>query len=216
MTSNLAVERTVDPVTSTLDVTVTGSGTMDEKSLPADAARDLGRTWVAVVLTLTYLALMTVGSGFLLMALVVDYLSLDHFAENMRLKVKLLLISVAGGAFGSSISASVSASQRFADGWETNRGVKWPSDLPKDKFVPRQVPQFIFRPILGAATAVMLVLGLVGGYLIAIQLEKLDWPLFRPEGLAFLSAVVGLFAKTFIDRVRAMFDALFGKTSKRR
>jgi hypothetical protein len=158
------------------------------------------------VFTLTYLALMTIASGSFLGALLVDYFTFG-------LRVKLLLISVTGGAFGSSISAYVSASQRFADGWENNGGEKWPANVPKDKFVPRQVPQFIYRPFLGAATALMLVLGLVGGYLIAIQLESLSWKSFRPEGLAFLSAIVGLFAKTFIDRVRAMFDALFGKSS---
>jgi hypothetical protein len=34
---------------------------------------------------------------------------------------------------------------------------------------------------------------------------------FSQEALLFLTFLAGLFAKTFIEKLRAMFDTLFGK-----
>jgi hypothetical protein len=53
--------------------------------------------------------------------------------------------------------------------------------------------------------------GLVGGFLIVTtgDLESAD---FSPEGITFLAILGGLFAKTFLERLRGMFDSLFGKS----
>ena len=82
---------------------------------------------------------------------------------------------------------------------------------PKDKFLARMSPQFILRPLLGAVMGLLVYGGIIGGYLITVQVENLSITSFRPEGLLFVSLLAGLFAKTFIEKLRDMFDALFGK-----
>ncbi len=52
--------------------------------------------------------------------------------------------------------------------------------------------------------------GLTGGFLIAVL--NPENASFSDEGLFFLSFLGGLFAKTFIGKLRDMFDTLFGKS----
>jgi hypothetical protein len=84
-----------------------------------------------------------------------------------------------------------------------------PEEEPKDKFVGRMVPFFLIRPFLGSAMGLLVYAGLTAGYLIAV-LNPADAS-FSSEGLFFLSFLGGLFAKTLIEKLREMFDTLFGK-----
>ena len=118
-------------------------------------------------------------------------------------------LCVVGGTLGSSISALISAAERISHGWEFSEGDKYPAPEPKDKFVARMVPFFVIRPFLGSAMGLLVYAGLTGGYLIAVKNAKADS--FSQEGLLFLSFLTGLFAKTFIEKLRKMFDTLFGK-----
>ncbi len=119
-------------------------------------------------------------------------------------------LCVLGGTLGSGISALTSAAERISNGWEFTNGAKYPDPEPKDKFVARMVPFFIIRPFLGSAMGLLVYVGLSGGYLIAVKDAKPDS--FSPEGLLFLALLGGLFAKTFIEKLRSMFDTLFGKS----
>jgi hypothetical protein len=125
------------------------------------------------------------------------------------LGVKPILLCVLGGTLGSSISALLSAADRISHGWEFSGGEKYPTPEPKDKFVARMVPFFIVRPFLGSAMGLLVYVGLTGGYLIAVQ--NAEQATFSREGLLFLAFLGGLFAKTFIEKLRTMFDTLFGK-----
>jgi hypothetical protein len=119
------------------------------------------------------------------------------------------VLSVVGGALGSSVSALISAAERISHGWELSSGVKYPAENPKNKFVARMMPFFIIRPFLGAAVGFLAYVGIVGGFLIAV--ENADATQFSGEGLLFITILTGLFAKTFLEKMRAAFDTLFGK-----
>jgi hypothetical protein len=125
------------------------------------------------------------------------------------LGVRGALISVVGGTLGSSISALVSAAERVSHGWELSGGVKYPEGGPKDKFVARMAPFFIIRPFLGSTVGFLAYVGIVGGFLIAV--ENANATQFSDEGLLFITILTGLFAKTFLEKMRAAFDTLFGK-----
>ena len=122
---------------------------------------------------------------------------------------RTIWLCVVGGTLGSSISALLSAADRISHGWEFSEGHKDPAAEPKDKFVGRMAPFFIIRPFLGSAMGLLVYVGLTGGYLIAVQ--NAQGVTFSREGLLFLAFVGGLFAKTFLEKLRAMFDTLFGK-----
>jgi hypothetical protein len=119
-----------------------------------------------------------------------------------------ILLCVTGGTLGSCISALLSAAERISHGWEFSKGDKYPTAEPKDKFVARMVPFFMVRPFLGSAMGLLVYAGVTGGYLIAV--ENAQAATFSRQGLLFFSFLAGLFAKTFIEKLRAMFDTFFG------
>ncbi|MER3483695.1 MAG: hypothetical protein C4332_11635 [Meiothermus sp.] len=126
----------------------------------------------------------------------------------------LTLFCVATGFLGSSLSALISAADRISNGWETSNGGKWPKNAKKeDRFGSRMVGWFLVRPLLGAAMGFLVYIGVVGGYLIAVvATTKPPSPGdFNPYALGFLSLLGGLFAKTFLERLKDAFDTLFGK-----
>ena len=125
------------------------------------------------------------------------------------LDVRGPLIGVVGGTLGSSISALVSAAERISHGWGFLGGAKYPADGPKDTFVARIAPFFITRPFLGSAVGFLAYVGIVGGFLIAV--EDAGAAQFSDEGLLFITTLTGLFAKTFLEKMRAAFDTLLGK-----
>lgn len=122
--------------------------------------------------------------------------------------VRGILLCVLGGTLGSAISALLSAAERISHGWEFSEGDRYPTPEPKDKFVLRMVPFFLVRPFLGSAMGLLVYAGLTSGYLIAV--ENAQDATFSRQGLLFFSFLGGLFAKTFIEKLRAMFDTFFG------
>jgi hypothetical protein len=120
-----------------------------------------------------------------------------------------LLICLAAATLGSALSSLVSAGNRIANGWELADGTKKPEGGTADKFTARMTALFVMRPLLGGILGAILYVGLRSGYVIPV--ENASEIRFTKEGLTFLSFLVGLSAKTFIDRLRSMFDSLFGK-----
>ena len=51
--------------------------------------------------------------------------------------------------------------------------------------------------------------GITGGYVIAVQNGGATENTFSREGLLFLAFLGGLFAKTFLEKLRNTFDVLF-------
>lgn len=125
----------------------------------------------------------------------------------------VILLCIVGGTLGSCVSALISAADRISLGWELSGPVKVPpvadTNGKPDRFVRGMVPFFLVRPFLGSAMGLVVYAGITGGYLIAVQNPGRAG--FSREGLLFLAILVGLFAKTFIEKLRVMFDALFGK-----
>jgi hypothetical protein len=119
-------------------------------------------------------------------------------------------LSFVGGALGSAISAAISAAQRVANGWELATGDKFPETGPPDKFVAKMAPFFLLRPFLGAATGFLVYVGVVGGFLVAASEPPRPGDDLEPYGVLFLAILGGIFAKTFLERLRAAFDTLFG------
>ncbi len=120
-----------------------------------------------------------------------------------------ILISIVGGGLGSSVSALMSVAERVSHGWESRGGYKFPKEGKEDKFVAKMIPIFCIRPLFGATMGIVLYLGIEGGFLLALESPK--EVAFSNEGLAFLSVLIGIFAKTFLEKLRAAFDVLFGK-----
>jgi hypothetical protein len=124
---------------------------------------------------------------------------------------RLVIISALGGALGSAVSALTSTCDRIGAGFELEDGTKWPQKNPPGKFVMRMVPWLLVRPVFGAVMGTLLFAGFVGGFLIATTQTPKQ---FSPAGLLFLSLLSGLFAKTFVARLRVMFKTLLGDTEE--
>jgi hypothetical protein len=125
-------------------------------------------------------------------------------------RLQNILLCIVAGTMGSGVSAALSAADRISHGWELGKGTKLPKLEPKDKFVRRMVPFFMIRPFLGSAMGLLIYAGLTAGYLIAVV--NPGKASFSDQGLFFLSFLGGLFAKTFIEKLRDTFDTLFGKS----
>jgi hypothetical protein len=169
--------------------------------------------WKLAVLVICWLILTTLGSiGLAVPILTKLFETVDAVdavnAPSPYANAWRALLCVLGGTLGSSISALVSAVERVSHGWEFSGGDKYPSAGLEDKFVARMVPFFIVRPFLGSAMGLIVYVGLRSGYLIAV--EQAGQATFSRDGLMFLSFLGGLFAKKFIEKLRAMFDTLIG------
>jgi len=182
---------------------------VDERSMKMNNSRDVEREIATLrksaFVVVTWLALLCVSSLGISIGLLTKWAvaGITHF-ETQR-----ILLCVAGGTLGSAISALVSAAERISHGWELSGGEKYPAETPKDRFVARMVPLFIIRPFLGSAMGLLVYAGVTSGYLIAV--ENAGQAIFSRQALLFFSFLGGLFAKTFIEKLRAMFDAFFGK-----
>ena len=120
-----------------------------------------------------------------------------------------VLLCIFAGTLGSSVMALRSIIERIAHGWELSDATKLPEIEPKDKFVAKMVPGFVARPLLGAAVGYLIYLAVVGGFWIVISPSgEVE---FRPLGLAFLALLGGLFAKTLLEKLKGVFDNIFGK-----
>jgi hypothetical protein len=155
-------------------------------------------------LVITWLVLLTLLS----LGLTVAFLGKWVVFGITDLSDQRIMLCIAGGTLGSSVSALVSAAERISHGWEFSLGDKYPASEPTDKFVARMLPFFIIRPFLGAAMGLLIYAGVTGGYLIAV--ENAQNVTFSRQALLFFSFLGGLSAKTFIEKLRGMFDTLFG------
>jgi hypothetical protein len=120
----------------------------------------------------------------------------------------LAILALLGGALGAAISAIVLTCDRYSAGVELADGTTWPArEKPIPRFNERMVPFLVLRPVLGAVMGLLVYAGFVGGYLISTTKAP---EAFSPQGLVFTSVLSGLFAKTFLARVRLVFKALLG------
>ncbi len=168
---------------------------------PNDRDRELARLRVAFQRLLIFLAgvgvAAGVGIGFAL-------------AWDSNGSPRLLLLGGLGGAVGGVLSAAVSAMDRYANGFELMEGEAIPAQQPKptQRFSDRMLPQFYFRPALGAGVGVLAFAGLVAGVLFSTP--SASGSTIVPESVLFFSLISGLFAKTLIERLKKGFKALVG------
>jgi hypothetical protein len=130
---------------------------------------------------------------------------------------RLLLLSGLGGAVGGVLSAGVSAMDRYSNGFELLDGQKVPLDAPPParptgRFSVRMLPQFYFRPLLGAGMGMIAFAGMVAGVLFSTRTTSPD--ALVPESVLFFSLVSGLFAKTLIERLKTGFKAMVGASDR--
>lgn len=158
---------------------------------------------------LVWLLVLSLGS----IAVGLFLLTADVGKHSLNVDMLNALLCVLGGTLGSSVSALISVANRIANGWEFEDGTKYPKKKPRDKFVARMVPWFIVRPFLGSAMGLLVYVGIKGGYLIAVQnaSQGTSHGTFSREGLLFFAFLGGLFAKTFLEKLKMTFDSLFGK-----
>ena len=159
----------------------------------------------SAAVVITWLLLFTIVS----LSLTVLFLAKETILGITDLSTQRIMLCVVGGTLGSAMSALVSAVERLSNGWELSGGCKLPAPEPKDKFVARMVPSFLIRPFLGSAIGLFVYAGVTSGYLIAV--ENPQEATFSRQALLFFAFLAGLFAKTLIEKLRAMFDAFFGR-----
>lgn len=123
---------------------------------------------------------------------------------------RLLLLGALGGCLGGVLSAAVSAMDRFANGFEMLEGEAIPpqGDKRTQRFSVRMLPQFYFRPALGAGVGVLAFAGLLAGVLFSAPSTTPSSVV--PESVLFFSLTSGLFAKTLIERLKVGFKTMVG------
>jgi hypothetical protein len=125
---------------------------------------------------------------------------------------RLAVLALLGGALGAGVSALVQTCDRYAAGLELLDGSVWPpSEKRVLRFSEHQVPFLVMRPVLGAVMGLIVYAGFIGGFLISTTKAPES---FSPQGMVFLAVVSGLFAKTFLARVRIVFRAMLGEADK--
>jgi hypothetical protein len=154
------------------------------------------------------LAVLTVTAGGCLGGIVV----LMPHAFSSTDAQRLAVLSLLGGTLGAAISGLVQTCDRYATGFELLDGTSWPpNEKPMQRFSERCVPFLVLRPVLGAVMGLIVYAGFVGGFLISTTSAP---PNFSPQGMVFLAVLSGLFAKTFLARVRVVFKAMLGDGGK--
>jgi hypothetical protein len=132
------------------------------------------------------------------------------FSSKINDELRRCLLCLTSGVLGSATSAFISSLDRRAHGWEIG-GVKIPPG-EGERFNEKIVPFFLGRPLLGF---------LVG---LLVYTAGMAEVLFKPEGttdpaksvyrLVFYSLLAGLFAKSLIEKLKAIFDYVFGARQK--
>lgn len=126
---------------------------------------------------------------------------------------RLALLSMLAGALGAAVSAIVLLCDRYQAGFALADGsVHPPSEKPRARFHDGLVPYLALRPVLGAVMGLIVYAGFVGGFLIATTTNAPTH--FSPQGIVFASVLSGLFAKTFLARMRMVFKSLLGEDAK--
>src|SRR3954469_24244096 len=130
----------------------------------------------------------------------------NSFASNDA--QRLAVLAMLAGALGASISGLVQTCDRYSGGFELHDGTLVPpSEKVRSRFSERCVPFLVMRPLLGAVMGLIVYAGFVGGFLISTTNSPAS---FSPQGIVFISVLSGLFAKTFLARVRVVFKAMLG------
>lgn len=144
----------------------------------------------------------------------------------------LLVVSVSAGVFGSAIAAMQSMLDRHAHGFELESGDLVPrNDKATDRFSRRMAPWFTSRPLLGGFAGLVVFAGrslftdvvpdapVVAQDAAAVTLDDaLAMAEHAPLAFAvdemlfatFLALLAGLFAKTLIERLKSIFEAIIG------
>lgn len=125
---------------------------------------------------------------------------------HKMINIQPFWICIAAGVNGSAISSLISVLQRKANGWEFKNGIKYPSDIPIDKFSMRVSTSLILRPLLGFVTGMIIFYGIN-------SIFKTDDIGFGGEEsrMIFWSLIAGLFAKSLIEKLQNIFDNLIGQ-----
>jgi hypothetical protein len=167
---------------------------------------------ITAMLILAALAFVAILAGLRLAAWMSDAeaKSVTLFGYSMLPAIAVCLV---GGTLGGSLSALLSAADRWANGLESWAGKKFPGPRPKDKFSLRMAPFFLIRPVLGGALGVVVYAGIRSGLLFA-QKNGTDDAQLNMHALAFYATLAGLFAKTLLERLKDMFKAFVGKDEK--
>jgi hypothetical protein len=167
--------------------------------LPGNPIHATAPRWVAAALLL-WLSLLVLGTGF---ASAVLLSSADDYADSTSYQ---MVLCMAGGALGASLTALLAAGERIAHGWS------FASDaLARGErgFNARLAPLLAVQPILGAALGMLLLLLLSSGTVMLLRLT--EGTTFDPMGLLLVAVVVGLFARALVARLRDSAEALFGR-----
>ncbi len=132
------------------------------------------------------------------------------FASNDS--TRLAVLALLAGALGAAVSGLVQTCDRYAAGLELTDGSTWPPNgKAVARFSERCVPFLVLRPVLGAVMGLIVYAGFIGGFLISTTKAP---ETFSPQGMVFISVLSGLFAKSFLARVRVVFRAMLGEGEK--
>jgi hypothetical protein len=116
------------------------------------------------------------------------------------------LACLIASVLGSSTSAFISSLDRRAHGWQIRR-VKIPPGSG-ERFNEQMVPFFVARPFLGLLTGLLVFSASRTKFL--LRHESCPTEPASVHELVFYSLLAGLFAKTLIEKLKALFDKLFG------
>jgi len=116
------------------------------------------------------------------------------------------LACLIASVLGSSTSAFISALDRRAHGWEICQ-VKIPPGSG-ERFNEKLVPFFVARPFLGLLTGLLVFSASQTHFL--LKHESCPTEPVSLHELVFYSLLAGLFAKTLIEKLKALFEKLFG------
>jgi len=116
------------------------------------------------------------------------------------------LACLIASVLGSSTSAFISSLDRRAHGWQI-RQVKIPPGSG-ERFNEKMVPFFVARPFLGLLTGLLVFSASRTEFL--LRHESCPSQPTSLHELVFYSLLAGLFAKTLIEKLKALFDKLFG------
>lgn len=121
----------------------------------------------------------------------------------------IVVLCIVAGIAGSAGAALLSAAERMAEGWEFSSGGQWPYKKErKERFSWRMTPLFVVRPLLGGLMGFITYVSIVGGYFLAVSSPQ--EAALRPAGMAFFAVLAGLFAKTFLGKLKDVFATLTG------
>ena len=121
-------------------------------------------------------------------------------------ELRSCLACLIASVLGSSTSAFISSLDRRAHGWEICE-MKIPPGSG-ERFNEKMVPFFVARPFLGLLTGLLVFSASRTEFL--LRHESCPSEPASLHELVFYSLLAGLFAKTLIEKLKALFDKLFG------